>query len=166
MADHSDFVWMYTSVLAITKMMMLQRWWWWCNLVPRALFPGFGLSTSKAREKRSGDEVGWWWWWWWWLWRFGDDRGWFIMIKRLVMMMRDDCDDMIVMTWQELIYRPPGDDNEKLDCDDNDDDEDVWTASGFDKKSLREVARAAGKYFIYGNHNMLAFILASLWYLS
>ena len=41
---------------------------------------------------------------------------------------------MIVMTWQELIYRPPGDDNEKLDCDDNDDDEDVWTASGFDKK--------------------------------
>ena len=36
---------------------------------------------------------------------------------------------MIVMTWQELIYRPPGDDNEKLDCDDNDDDEDVWTAN-------------------------------------
>ena len=34
------------------------------------------------------------------------------------------------------------------------------------KKSVREVARAAGKYFIYGNHNMLAFILASLWYLS
>ena len=34
------------------------------------------------------------------------------------------------------------------------------------KKSVREVTRAAGKYFIYGNHNMLAFILASLWYLS
>ena len=74
---------------------------------------------------------------------------------------------MIVMTWQELIYRSPGDDNEKLDCDDNDDDdEDVWTASGFDKKSVREITRAAGKYFIYGNQNMLAFILASLWYLS
>ena len=68
----------------------------------------------------------------------------------------------------------------------------MWTASGFDKKSVQEVARvashagvfreeiraplktpaweaiarAAGKYFIYGNHNMLAFILASLWYLS
>ena len=92
----------------------------------------------------TGADLSWssaWWWWW----------------EMIV---------MIVMTWQELIYRPPGDDNEKLDCDDNDDDEDVWTASGFDKKSVREVARAAGKYFIYGNHNMLAFILASLWYLS
>ena len=29
------------------------------NLVPRALFPGFGDgATSKAREKRPGDEVG------------------------------------------------------------------------------------------------------------
>ena len=31
------------------------------NLVPRELFPGFGgfsRPTSKAREKRPGDEVG------------------------------------------------------------------------------------------------------------
>ena len=28
------------------------------NLVPRALFPGFGGRAPKAREKRSGDEVG------------------------------------------------------------------------------------------------------------
>ena len=27
------------------------------NLVPRALFPGFGGGTGKAREKRPGDEV-------------------------------------------------------------------------------------------------------------
>ena len=29
------------------------------NLVPRSLFPGFGggRTTSKAREKRPGDEV-------------------------------------------------------------------------------------------------------------
>ena len=27
------------------------------NLVPRALFPGFGGGAPKAREKRSGDEV-------------------------------------------------------------------------------------------------------------
>lgn len=35
----------------------------------------------------------------------------------------------------------------------------TWTASGFDKKSVREVdtragALAAGKSFIYGNHNV------------
>ena len=31
------------------------------NLVPRALFSGFGggAPTSKAREKRPGDEVAW-----------------------------------------------------------------------------------------------------------
>ena len=28
------------------------------NLVPRALFPGFGGGAPKAREKRPGDEVG------------------------------------------------------------------------------------------------------------
>ena len=27
------------------------------NLVPRALFPGFGGGAGKAREKRPGDEV-------------------------------------------------------------------------------------------------------------
>ena len=27
------------------------------NLVPRALFPGFGGGAPKAREKRPGDEV-------------------------------------------------------------------------------------------------------------
>ena len=28
-----------------------------CNLVPRALFPGFSRPAPKAREKRPGDEV-------------------------------------------------------------------------------------------------------------
>ena len=30
----------------------------WANLVPRALFPGFGRPAPKAREKRPRDEVG------------------------------------------------------------------------------------------------------------
>lgn len=78
---------------------------------PRVIFPGYGLSISKAREKHPGNEVG------------GEDDD-------------DDCEDlvmtgaalssawrkmivMIMMTLQELIYRLLGDDNEKLDCDDN-----------------------------------------------
>ena len=30
---------------------------YWYNLGPRALFRGFSRPTSKAREKRPGDEV-------------------------------------------------------------------------------------------------------------
>ena len=51
---HVDVVFPYFYIISFTQRKSRVT----VNLVPRALFTGFGGGAGKAREKRPGDEVG------------------------------------------------------------------------------------------------------------
>ena len=53
--DGVHFRFSYLENDDVTKMMMMMMM---MQPRPQGAFTGFGLSTSKAREKRPGDEVG------------------------------------------------------------------------------------------------------------